>query len=371
MELAPAITGLVTLRIGEREWRGTVDEARGGTHMERASVLLVGGAGSWGKSLRAKHYHSDAGVRARLVIEDAARESGETVNIAAEVGDVALGIDYVRTAGPASRALEDALQGAVWWVDAVGVTQVAASRPEADVEPSVYEVLEYDPRSSIAVVSVDDVAAVSVGSRLATRLDAVQVVRELEITVEPAAIRLRARCAPAADALATLFRKAVQTVTGSRLWGSWRYRVTRISGDRLELQAVSAQSGLPDVLPISVWPGVAGSHAKPALGAEVLVEFIEGDRTQPHVRAFAGKGGVGHIPEEHTLSVSSMLYAGGAAASSFAAKADAVLDRLQAIVTGFNTHIHSGGTISGSTGVPAVTLSTPVASVACSKVKVE
>jgi hypothetical protein len=66
-----------------------------------------------------------------------------------------------------------------------------------------------------------------------------------------------------------------------------------------------------------------------------------------------------------------MLYAGGAAASSFAAKADAVLDRLQAIVTGFNTHIHSGGTISGSTGVPAVTLSTPVASVACSKVKVE
>lgn len=58
----------------------------------------------------------------------------------------------------------------------------------------------------------------------------------------------------------------------------------------------------------------------------------------------------------------------GRSASSYAAKADAVLSRLEDIVNGFNAHTH---TVSGSaTGAPLAPLSTP-ASVAASKVKVE
>lgn len=61
----------------------------------------------------------------------------------------------------------------------------------------------------------------------------------------------------------------------------------------------------------------------------------------------------------------------GRGASSYAAKADAVLDRLQDIVTSFNTHTHTVAAAPGTSAAPAVLMSTPVASVACSKVKVE
>jgi hypothetical protein len=59
--------------------------------------------------------------------------------------------------------------------------------------------------------------------------------------------------------------------------------------------------GLPDLLPLSVWPGIAGAHAELAPGAEVLVGFIEGDRTQPVVLAFAGREGPGFVPVRLTL----------------------------------------------------------------------
>jgi len=58
----------------------------------------------------------------------------------------------------------------------------------------------------------------------------------------------------------------------------------------------------------------------------------------------------------------------GRSASSYAAKADAVLDRLQAIVTGFNAHTH---TVSGGATLAPVTPLTTPASVAASKVRVE
>lgn len=371
LELAPAVSGAVTLAAAGLELRGTVDAARSGTHGQQRRVRLVGGAGSWGSSLPAKHYHNDAGVRARLVIEDAARESGETVQIEAAVGARSLGVDYVRQAGPASRALEDALGDATWWLDAAGVTQVASERPTTDADPATYEVLEHDPRRRLVTIAVDDLTAVAVGSRLTERLDEAQTVRELTILVEPDSVRLVARCGDAAPRglLAGLFRSAVERATDGKLFGKWRYRVVQLSADRLELQAVRRDAGLPDVLPISMWPGIAGSHSAPQLGAEVLVEFLEGSRALPIVTGFAGKDGAGHIPTEQTLSVSSTLRLGDASATSYVAKADAVLDRLQAIVTGFNAHTHPDP-VSGNTGVPTALLLTPVASVAAAKARV-
>lgn len=370
LELAPALSGRVALRIGDREWSGTVDAQRSGTHMERGRARLVGGAGGWGTLLDAKHYHSDAGVSARLVIEDAARGAAETVSIETAVGQRSLGIDYVRTAGPASRALADALRAAraTWWVDAEGVTQVAAARPIVEADPSTYEVLEANPAERTVTLACDDVAAVGVGSRLTTRLDTPVTVRELEVRVDVSAVRLIARGSPPSDGASALLRSLVENVTNEHVWGIWRYRVTQRSGDRLELQAVRRDAGLPDVLPISMWPGVAGSHAQVALGAEVLVEFIEGDRTMPVVRAFAGKDGVGHVPDEHTLSVTNTLRLGGADATSFAAKADAVLDRLSAIVETYNAHTHPDP-VSGNTGAPSAPMAAP-ASVAASKARV-
>lgn len=371
-ELAPDVSGAVDLVIGTLALRGTVAADRSGTFGQRRTVRVLGGAGAWGSALPARHYHNDAGVRARLVIEDAAREAGETVQIDAAIGARSLGVDFVREAGPASRALRAAVGDAVWWVDTDGVTRVSAERPTTTATAGTYEVLEHDPRARVVTVAVDDLEAVGVGSVLSERLDEPQTVRELTIYVEEGGVRLRARCGGVAgqSQLTRELARVVAQLTSTKLFGRWRYRVVRLSVDRLELQPVRQGAGLPEALPISMWPGVAGAHAAPQLGAEVLVEFLEGDRTQPIVTGFAGKDGVGHTPDELTLAVGTVLRAGDAAASSFAAKADAVLDRLQTIVTAFNTHTHSGGTLGGGlTGVPSATLAAP-ASVAASKVKV-
>jgi hypothetical protein len=46
---------------------------------------------------------------------------------------------------------------------------------------------------------------------------------------------------------------------------------------------------------------VAGVASKLTLGAEVLVQFIEGDRAQPVLTGYAGKDGVGFVPLETVI----------------------------------------------------------------------
>jgi hypothetical protein len=81
------------------------------------------------------------------------------------------------------------------------------------------------------------------------------------------------------------------------VFGLYRYRVVRMASDgRVELQAVRRIVGLPDLLPISQWPGVAGTHAELAPGTVVLVEFVEGDRGMPVITHFVGKDGSDFTP---------------------------------------------------------------------------
>jgi len=96
--------------------------------------------------------------------------------------------------------------------------------------------------------------------------------------------------------------------------GPRRYRVVRLSVDRLELQIVKAATGLPDILPISMWPGVAGAWAKLSPGAEVLVQFIDSDPAQPIVTHYAPKGGVGFVPVEVSIDADDWIKLGRAAA---------------------------------------------------------
>ena len=73
----PALSGSVTLTIGTRDHVGTVYEF--GTRGEQSFARIVAGAGAWGTLLPAKDYHNDAGVKRKLLAEDAARGAGETL----------------------------------------------------------------------------------------------------------------------------------------------------------------------------------------------------------------------------------------------------------------------------------------------------
>lgn len=296
------LEGRVTIAIGALELVGTVDPSHDGTHGLQRRSRIVAGAGAWATLLGPRAYHNDAGVRARTVVEDLVLEIGESLGDFTPAEE-RLGVDYVRGSGPASRTLEDVIGGASWWVAYDGHTRVG-ERPESTPDEGSYEVLEHQPDERIVTLAVDDLRAITIGSVLSARLDAPRTVRELELVVTPDSVRVRAWCGGQAGArgrLGSLFRALVQRVTDGQLFGVWRYRVIRMSVDRAELQSVRRAAGLPDILPISMWPGVAGAHAELAPGAEVLVTFVEGDRAQPIIVGFVGKGGPGFVPARLTL----------------------------------------------------------------------
>lgn len=369
---APDLEGAVTLALGELDLSGTVDPRYAGTHALERRVRVVAGAGGWGTVLEARAYHNDSGVRARTVADDAAAAAGETIATFA-LGEERTVADYVRQAGPASRVLEDIIDGTAWWVAYDGQTHVG-SRGTVEIDPSSYDVLEYDPRARVATIAVDDPRVIVVGAVLdGEQLDEAQTVRELVLELTEDALRVRAWVGGDGSSLGrlgTLVRRIVQRATDGRLHGLYRYRVVRLSVDRLELQAVRPAAGLPDVLPISMWPGVAGSHSEPAAGAHVLVQFIEGDRRLPIVTGFAGKDGTGWTPTNQTFDVATLMKL-GANASNFVALANLVKDRIDSLQEAHDTHKHTGVTAgTGSSAIPD-TLVGPLGDVAATKVQAE
>jgi hypothetical protein len=302
-EESPDVSGAVTIRIGDGlTLRGTVIASQDGTHLDQRRCRVVGGAGGWGRFVGRKNYHNDVpgGVKSRLVAEDAAREVGETLgDFAPETERV--GKDYVRSVGTASRVLEHVIGDVPWWVDYEGRTCVG-TRPSVPVTLAEgYDVLQYDPRNRVLTFSIERPELVSIGLVISQPpLEAPQTIREFDLHVEPDGTRVVAWCGGSDNErgrLAGLMRTIARRATDDALYGKYRYRVVTMRGDgRVELQAVRKAAGLPDVQPISMWPGVAGAHAELAQGAEVLVEFIEGDPTQPIITHFAGVDGAGFVP---------------------------------------------------------------------------
>jgi hypothetical protein len=107
------------------------------------------------------------------------------------------------------------------------------------------------------------------------------------------------------------------------------------------LQAVRKQAGLPDLQSITQWPGVAGVANQLSPGAEVIVQFIEGDHAQPILTHYAGVGVPGFSPQHITI--------GDEAGQPAARQGDPVSVSLPPAV--FSGTIIMGGVPSPATGV--------------------
>ncbi|HSC86379.1 MAG TPA: hypothetical protein VLC09_03885 [Polyangiaceae bacterium] len=299
LEDATAMQGRVLSQLGELELSGTIDP-RSGTFGEQRTVRIVAGGGGWGKVIAPQGYANDAGVKAADVAQDAAKLAGEELG-AFTPRMPQLGVKYTRKEGPASVALVAAAGGAPWWVDYDGLTHVGP-RPALTPAKDSYEVLSHDTRAQVVTLAVDDLNAIGVGSVLTERLDAPQVVRELEIIVDGEQLRVRAWCGgddATSGRTIGLLRRIFDRFMAERIHGSWIYRVFGMDGDRVNLQIVRKASGLPDVLRVQMMPGLAGSHSKLTPGSEVLVTFANGgDPSLPCITNFLGRGGEGFVPEE-------------------------------------------------------------------------
>lgn len=318
---ADDVSGRVTVQIGDSlTLSGTASTT--GVFATTRSVRVVAGAGAWGSLVGPASLHNDAGVAALTAAQAVAAAAGETIGDFAPEAST-LPVDFVRTSGLASRALEQIIGSASWWVGYDGTT-VVGSRSTSTPSTSAYELLSWDPIDRVAVIGADDLATIGVGSVLAAndRMPEAQTVREVRVEIEGGVATIRAWCGELdggpgrlARAVLALARRGSDT----RIPYPLRYRVLSLSdevGTRVSLQAVSP--GAPDIGPISMAPGVAGAHSALAVGAIVLVAFVEGLPTLPFVVGFAGKDGQGWTPTSTTLDASTSGKLGEAAISKIA-----------------------------------------------------
>lgn len=295
------ITGRVTITLSPTlELKGTVVPEQSGTFAQTNWIRVVAGGAGWSESISARGYHNDAGVKTLAIAQDAATACGETIGGFAPSAE-RLGVDFARNFGRASSALEIAAGEVPWWVDYAGVTHVGL-RPETELASEAYHVIGYNPRERMALIGADDPGLVTIGSVLSEHLDDPGAVRELQILADKTGVQLM--CWLGGDErsparLAAIMQSIVSRVSDRRLYGIYRYRVVRMAPDgRVDLQAARKAVGLPDLAPIDMWPGVPGVHSELSEGAEVLVQFIDGDKSQPIVTHYAAENADGFIPTQ-------------------------------------------------------------------------
>lgn len=260
----------------------------GGAYQQRTRYRIVGGSGGWGRTIAAKSYANDLGVKLALVLRDAALACGEALGVVDPTATV--GPAWAREKGPASHQLHELVPQS-WYVDAAGVTQVgrrlpvpftgAASRMVNDAAQVRYEVAPESGALSALVpgVVVDGVEAVDV---------------EHEIDAEG---RLRStlwgRGIADTSRVPEAFRRIVEAFTaGSRFHAPWEYRIVQASAGFVDLQIVRVSSGMPDLRHVPAFPALTYADSAPpmvpALGSTCVVSFLNGDPSRPQIMARAG-----------------------------------------------------------------------------------
>ena len=306
------LTGSVSLVVADLTLSCAV--LSGGIANGRSPYRLVGGAGKWGNDLPAKFYTDDAGVKASLVLSDAASECGETIDVSNV--QTRLGAAFTRAAGPASRVLEQ-LFPAGWYIDDAGVTRIgarAASTLPAEVVHSTVDLA----RGTVELAS-ETLAEIHPGL-VVDGLTAVAV--EHVVTPEGLRSKVWGERGGSSRRLDSM-RKIVEGLDPDRKFRSpVEYRVTSLTGDRINAQPVRVSLGMPDVSRVLARPGLPGCKGNAKLGSRVLISFIEADPSRPVVTGYEDAAGSGFVPTTLVIDASSSIKIGADATKGAARDGD-------------------------------------------------
>lgn len=294
MEGDPVLSGEQTIMLGSTRLVGTV--VMTGIFGGRTTLQIQAGGAGWSRICTAKSYQLDQGVRALLVWQDLLRDVGEKAGQFVP-GKERLGLAFARNTAQGSAILESIIGGAQWWVGYDGLTHVGSRAAQS---PTNYEVLAYDPSDLTVEIALDDLSELRVGSILTERLPSPVTVKSYRLTVSHEGIR--ATCQGAQD-LPALLRAIVRHEIGLSVSTFRKYRVLGMTSDgRVNLQIVQKATGFPDLGSVTMWPGVAGAHCELKTGCEVVVAWVDGDRTQPIIVGFVGIGGASFAPTRVTFN---------------------------------------------------------------------
>lgn len=291
---AVSLSGSVELKVSDLTLRGTV--LSGGPEKEkgRSHYRIVAGAGGWGRTIKAKSYANDAGVKVSTVLTDAAVAVGETLAIST---DARTGPAFVRPEAPASRVLEQ-LAPAGWYVDEAGTTRLG-KRATTTLNTSVPRVKPLDLALGTLTLAPDKIAALLPGV-VVDGLEAVDVLHE----VNPDGLRstLWGKHAAGTSRRLAAWRALFDQLDPMRRFrGVCEYRVVTQTGKRLNLQPVRVSLGMPELQRVVARPGIPGAEAQVALGSRVLVGFVDADPGRPYVAAYEDAEGEGFSPTTLTL----------------------------------------------------------------------
>lgn len=340
-------SGKATAFVGGVSMSGTVDPRNSGTFGPSARARLVAGAGAWDSVAPAQDFHVDGGVLSTQVYEQTAALIGETV---VEAEPVTFGPDFVRSSGPANRVFRDT----PWWLDLAGVTHVGP-RPTSTADASLF-VRDFDPSHNVVTFSCDTLV-LPVTAMTDARFNGASVaVNDTEQLFDRDGSTGWGWVGPSPTSLLVGSLKSLALeATRAPYLRILRYRLILYQGPgpgggppRLALQAVTPSAGLPDIIPLFPYSGLAGAVNELGPSQEVLVCFENADPTLPRIVGYSLEG----LPLKTTLDASveldlgpttpSVKLAGG---GHFLAFADEVLAELAKIQASMLTGSNSGGPV--------------------------
>lgn len=300
------IEGTVVLEIAGLSLVVTVVD--GGVYNASGWYRVVVGAGGWRKTIGPKAYRNDAGVKLSTVLQDAARECGETLGTIPKT--TLIGPGFVRPEGEASRVL-DLLAEEDWYVDEQGTTQIGVrAASEYDGE---YTLIRPYPERQLITIAASDVSLLLPGAEI-EGIEAASVRHELT----PDGLRSHVWGYVDGDPMKSLVESFMRPHEYHR---HYEYKVTKVSSGHLDLRPVRTSQKLPELANVAMRAGVPGGVGEPQMGASVLVGFIDGDPTRAFVCGYEGEAGAGWLPTKAKLDASSELKLGPSAVDVLVAEA--------------------------------------------------
>jgi hypothetical protein len=279
-------SGKVVVVIGGVPMSGTIDPASSGTFGPTGKARVVAGANGWSTSPPPQDWHFDNGVLSTIVYQATGAAVGEVV---VDPEPTTFNVDFVRRAGPAMQVFGDSS----WFLDPTGTTFVG-DRPPSIADPSLV-IRDWDPINQRATFSCDTLLFPNT-TLIDPRFNATTfTVWNVEQIFDGQGSTGLAWSNTAPVSLVTDDLKAATLYwTRAGLLRAYRYRLVQYQGQgpgggppRQALQAVTPTAGVPDLVPITPWSGVAGVVSELAPSQEVLVVFENADPTVPRVISYS------------------------------------------------------------------------------------
>lgn len=267
-----SLSGKQTLKFADLTLQGAV--VSGGVADGRSAYRIVGGAGGWGVELKSHSYLDDAGVRLDGVLQDLAKDAGETI---ADRPTTRLGPHYARDAGTAYRAL-NLLAKESWRVGFDGVTRLSAYPTVAYTgnAPRVRRA----PASQVIDLTPDTLVPFPPG----VVVDGQRPATDVEYELDENRLTVRVYSGRRSNRRLSAYRRIVEALFPElRYSRAYEYRVVNQVGNRLNLQPARVGIGMPDLSRVPMRPGMAGLKAEVKPGELVLVVFADADPSRPQV----------------------------------------------------------------------------------------